>query len=594
MTRPIVITLALLATAASAHYHHHDHDNGCDGEECNWDWNLMFNSNQSIDDSFRECFCYNETSRTWCANDPHAPGATYFLRTSCRRMISNLFIWDSFAIIPLFVFLLFPLLFCMGRLLCNCCGGRQPSYGCCCPADNKLVSADPKFKRPYSRCSIWFATILAVAIVVAAVVFCALGLKLNRGLHNQVGFLRQQWSMISSQMAFQAEDVFSAIHRSGIADSAEFDALSSRMNSFYIDVVHGLSDLHNGENKRNEWMKVTIAVPLATLALLLVFCIARIRGWAVTLLANVLCLLAAVACVSMVGYMALWTATDTVCNNKDHFNNFMFNVTCAETGAGVRGTVFGWANQTLIQAVNTACDQGLRQLCAKDVFDCQDNICENMFVTSSSYFSNTAFIMPSTDKWSAAWESSNAPASRNLTNIYRCAFDSSCKYFIEATTLHLHFYKNVTKLFDDVYSNGPNAIPAVLYPGGMYSQICSQVPWTDRSLQDDLRLVAYNQLALMLICFVGTFVFIHGSKRFVMYHKQSQDPREARDEALAYVTAQPVHSDHEALLIANADDRVPLPAMSNYAKTYGSINRGTIRQSDDVEEYPSKPNPEEV
>src|SRR5437868_6950152 len=83
----------------------------------------------AADGSFESCFCWNHTAGGLC--DGFAEGSSW--TTPCQNRLLGAFYWASPAIFVFCFFLFFPFFFCLSRVLCNCCGGRHPSEGCCCP-----------------------------------------------------------------------------------------------------------------------------------------------------------------------------------------------------------------------------------------------------------------------------------------------------------------------------------------------------------------------------------------------------------------------------------------------------------------------------
>ena len=105
-----------------------------------------------MDQSFRQCFCWNETENQWCG------GYNLLKVPACQEVISTIGSWTVPALLIAIVMLLFPCFFALGRYCCNCCGGRDPSAGCCCPSTpHRPANGEEGPGRVYHNTSIFIA-----------------------------------------------------------------------------------------------------------------------------------------------------------------------------------------------------------------------------------------------------------------------------------------------------------------------------------------------------------------------------------------------------------------------------------------------------
>jgi len=132
-------------------------------------------ANSDMKGYLQQCLCWNNQTNSFCG------GEKWYESHACKTWFWDALYWTIPAIMGLFFFLLFPVVFCCARFLCNCCGGRNPTYGCCCPDE----SSRHRFPG-YTNRSIFIVKILYCCVFGAYIYYAVGGYVTNAKLHNQV------------------------------------------------------------------------------------------------------------------------------------------------------------------------------------------------------------------------------------------------------------------------------------------------------------------------------------------------------------------------------------------------------------------------
>ena len=89
---------------------------------------------------FTDCLCWDVTTDKWCGNAANTSDNEFY-RDACSDWVTDSLAWTAPAAVLFVCFFFFPLVFCVARCCFNCCGGRQPSDGLCCP--DRYIAVDP-------------------------------------------------------------------------------------------------------------------------------------------------------------------------------------------------------------------------------------------------------------------------------------------------------------------------------------------------------------------------------------------------------------------------------------------------------------------
>jgi len=359
----LTVTLVSMATLATAHNHHdhhhdhHDHDGGA------WHWGLWKDGKQTPTEAFNDCLCWNKTSDNWCHHE-HDGKHTGFWRDSCQRVVGvNTMFWVP-ALLWIVYLSLMPLCMCAFRLCCNCCGGRTPSFGCCCPISNKVLSPDPKWVRPYSKCATWTAKILALIVFV---LFFALSI----GSYHHTSKVSHAVEQAAS--AAQADVDVTIMEINSLATKAKKYAAEPWMgvDANMIDTVQSViptlttasKDISHIPKHVEHQLRAVLAfisVPLIIVIIVTALAMCNVRSWPISLSAGLLSFMTIGLVVVGCAIMSVSVATHLVCDNAQTVTTFAEDVLeskgyCNQQRltTAINNTQFAYAHTLCVNSLET-------------------------------------------------------------------------------------------------------------------------------------------------------------------------------------------------------------------------------------------------
>jgi len=338
------------ATLASAHDHHNKHHHG--GGFSLW----VAPNGKSTSDNLKECLCWDSTTNSWCqdSNDGNHKG---FWRDSCARVVyANTWWWIPVVIWLLYLIVL-PLCMVAFRLCCNCCGGRTPSYGCCCPISNGVLSPDPKWVRPYSRCATWTAKILALLLASAFISLSVHTLISNsdvtRDIHSAVPQLQNWLQGDMGQLSLAAQTQYKWIKSTDLAALEKVQTFAPTLQTIQQD----LGDVNANDNRyRHTPVKVLVGLVLALTIFVTLLGLCNVRSWPISISAGILCLVTfcIVLWASTIGTVS--AAMDLYCDNRAEVEKFAVDAISGNGYCNVSG-VSNAVNNTQIDFVKHLCQE---------------------------------------------------------------------------------------------------------------------------------------------------------------------------------------------------------------------------------------------
>jgi hypothetical protein len=363
----LTVTLVSMATVATAHNHHDHHHHHHDHDGDAWRWGLWKDGKQTQVEAFNDCLCWNKTSDNWCHHE-HDGKHTGFWRDSCQRVVGVNTMWWVPALLWILYLSLMPLCMCAFRLCCNCCGGRTPSFGCCCPISNKVLSPDPKWVRPYSRCATWTAKILAVIVFV---IFFALSVASYHGTAKVSHAVEQAASaaqadvdatiMEINSLATQAKK-YAAEPWMGV-DANMIDTVQSAIPTLTQaskDISHIPKHV---EHHHRSAVLAFISVPLIIVIIVTALGLCNVRSWPISISAGLLSFMTIGLVVVGCAIMSVSVATHLVCDNAQTVTTFAEDV-LESKGYCNQQRLTTAVNNTQIAYARTLCMNGLQTMIA--------------------------------------------------------------------------------------------------------------------------------------------------------------------------------------------------------------------------------------
>jgi hypothetical protein len=263
------------------------------------------------DDRFRRCVCWRNDTAAMCED--------WSTSSSCGE-------WEAAALWPLLpaallaaALLLFPALFPAGRYLCNCCGGRDASYGCCYPVPSRHIVFPGYAAATVTRYRMLLTGSFLITVALVAVVV-RLGALWADGLRSAV----------------TAFDAPMATHRARLQAAATFagalphtpsgtDALLARVAQFdasgLTSVARTLQAPFSVGGDSDLWPAQALDV-VAALPLLVLLCVALLvwRGRAgptVAAAASVYAVCVALLLCAAGAFFGMAVVADAACRNFD-------------------------------------------------------------------------------------------------------------------------------------------------------------------------------------------------------------------------------------------------------------------------------------
>lgn len=327
---------------------------------------------------FRNCFCFESDGR-WCGANQNND----FWRDSCASWVTDALLWTIPAFLMWIVFLFFPVILFSARMCCNCCGGRQPTEGCCCPSQPSLrVFEDGRVEpipKTYTNRSI-FCTKFFFTVVFSMWVYYSVGVYVvNHRVNNAFGDVT---GGISRESEAISDSVFSAANATAIlitngatfADQnmyTELQNAQTQYQSVQNDINRIISHLQHVEYDQ-QWGRYQSSFRIPSIALCVLFpafimMLCNCRGAALTIGAGLISWSAVLVVTAFIGHELVAQASTTLC---DEYNTTMVPslINAAQWSGGCgRQSVETAVSNSAFEYFTQACKEGVAMFCDPNV-----------------------------------------------------------------------------------------------------------------------------------------------------------------------------------------------------------------------------------
>lgn len=347
----------------------------------------QFDEDYYANKQFGDCFCWDQEKDQWC-------GGSEFYREPCREWVSNKVLpWAGPSSIVLCFYGFFPFIFCISRLACNCCGGRKPSLGCCCPLPH--IPGAPLLQ--YHCCEVVATKFVHLIVFGGCVALCVLTYVWNHNAHDDTVDLITDFRRMTDTL-WNAADGGERVFKDLVDQEAPFvntNAASVISNASaeakikisdiddILDKVHKFEGPSGGRQVALNWL---VSVPLFFYAIMAVLMMFNFRGGISSLSAAVVSLAAAGITLFFLFHGFVTAVSFGACGNYD--------TAVVPTVIGYLTSKGACGDATLVETVaNTTRDfislqmcqtAGLAVLCS-NYFECPENVCATGDFTDFDY-----------------------------------------------------------------------------------------------------------------------------------------------------------------------------------------------------------------
>jgi hypothetical protein len=292
------------------------------------------------DRNFRECFCWDNATHDMCG------GSKWNESPSCSA-------WEDAALWPVslifftaFALCFYPLFLAIGRAMCNCCGGRQPSYDCCCPTDDSVMRF-PGYSTPsvvghkgaFLVCFFGY-TALAVLGIVAAAHWNDTALQVIDTIH-----------ATATATAATVKTSEGAMRNLSSAPPLVNASVADHLLAVHRGILRRKDDIGAVKAKVNEMRSMpcnasyfALGAPMLLLFIGTVLMLLSVIGFPITVLAGLFSLASAVLCIVFAIWFILYIMSHALCRN--------FDATAVPIVVGSLESVGGCNDPALLAAIN--------------------------------------------------------------------------------------------------------------------------------------------------------------------------------------------------------------------------------------------------
>lgn len=483
------------------------------------DWSAM-----NKDELFRECICWDQKTDSFC-------GGEKFWRSSCEHLALRTALWTIPAIMVGLFFGFFPFVFLICRYLCNCCGGRNPSYGACCPYSKTQVGESP---RRYSNRSIFLVKFLATACFAAYIYYAVAIYTTNHKVHDSTrnlidnidSFCLQMKSDIveaaQTAVILKKEKLITDPHLRQLQDYER--VYSSRVNTIHDALGHVKDSESHQQYGRQQLSYALTSYPLFFMLFIFLFMLCNVRGLTTAILMSLFsissCGLVALLCVHAV----LAQASLIGCDN---FNQAVAptvrNVIEGKQGCN-QEPVMKALNSTAILFVTRVChDHKLAEFCGL-TFNCSTrDLCETPFNATNYGLLNEKYF--ATVLESPAYNSSLCTFPNKMGALLHDCTIAACAKYCEGDAQH-----TAKQLVDDFSIYGPNITAMSSRILGNTRDCYFVMKSMNTTIRDGLcgdfkdryTTASVVYISLVSIALISVFVFVSGTKRFTKMESVSE------------------------------------------------------------------------
>jgi hypothetical protein len=290
------------------------------------------------DSNFRKCFA-------WDAEKGMFAGGDHFMNSdACNDWKAQAMGWGIPMVLLALFFAFYPVIFAGSRLLFNCCGGRKPSFDCCCPSKDAVANFPG-----YTRCTVIFTRVLftlcAVAIVSLSVhSFVAAG-QWKGAVEDVANTARAGVDGLRSDFAL-TEAAVATLHNNAAAPTfvdaatvASVHSAASKVDEVASHVDRAVHDMEEKEHKKHDKHHddkhgkkhhghhqggfpfaaphVAVALPLFFVVVAVIMMVFKVTGIPVTIVTCLYSFTASLLTTVTIVWIVLSMTTGSLCRNYD-------------------------------------------------------------------------------------------------------------------------------------------------------------------------------------------------------------------------------------------------------------------------------------
>jgi hypothetical protein len=486
---------------------------------------------------FSDCLCWNITSDDWCGSSANQ---NFFRRDPCHSWLVEAFAWTIPAMLLAVLFLVFPFLLFAARCCCNCCGGREPTEGLCCPT--KILVRDPitgeetlKLKT-YSNRSIFFTKAL-FWLMFGFWIYFSVGVyhindQVHWALHRVVDRTQKEIDSLADNVNNTLQ-ALETVQRNGGGSAllepsliAQVTAAQSRLAQLEHDTSLIVSNISRVEDDqawgRNQLAYRIPSIPLSVLAVVLFFVFCNCHNGFLTFVAGIFSLLSVFVVLFFILHAVVAQGATELCDNyNDTVIPLLLDVATSKGGCGVDSVVASLdasGRMYVAHACGSGGDAsvfgGMLDLCnaSKGLFVCPlgDAALAALCATN---FNWPAAATAVTQVFALA--ASTGRAGCLDCNISTCAYGGCTDPAAQAAA---HRFQHFASSFGDPmayvlgtayadYVNCTGLADAIEFRGPIQNALCE-------SFSTDFSNVSILFLELSLLAVVAVVVLVLGAKRF--------------------------------------------------------------------------------
>lgn len=513
----------------------------------------------TADNLLQECFCMNATGGSVCSNGINFDND--FNSPACGRFLEKTLGWTVPTMLLYTVLALFPLVFAVGRVCCNCFGTRDPSYGFCCrnSEDRRLAAAAALAStnsaaavallggnavqatvlpvRSYSRRTV---AITKLAMYTLFLLYAAWGipkvLQASQDLHHRIGQVgdnvvtscRQTLSVVTQSVA-AVQKLANASNTVGplmnLSAVARGNSLLSTVEDLATQITNTVQDVESydggshsnlGWGNRVRQTAVVACSPIFLMFLLACCALANGRGCFVTVISCLLSWVASLVVLVFFVFMVIAIAVTGV--DRSYWSavipaltTYANNHGCwglADDGAAIREAVRGFSAGV--------CGAGVCELASS--FGFQGTVPSACGCAGASHSGSVgATTLPSMEEFNQMWGMgtfSSCPRGQHCT-LWNCARSVQYCPSAEAHAVAVGIAAWVTPYMESLQYLAYNALPMTTNCGIVTSSLAGVGNFGRLSaLAGAASDTAYYMMWCMLIASATVPVGILGAKRF--------------------------------------------------------------------------------
>jgi hypothetical protein len=290
--------------------------------------------------TFHKCFCWDPETNSFC--DGRTP-ANFWKTQDCSSWVMDSFWWLPALIIAFALTVIFPCCFYCTRCVCNCCGGRHSSHGCCCPQNREFSG--------YSNSSIITAKGIFLVVLITTGGLFAFTYTKNRNLDGSVFSATAAVDSLVTNVSGTLMSAVQAVesYESGSSPlgvpisipaymNSKINSAASSISEYSNDVKSSIITVNHFE-KWGRWLAVDAVMAFAALLLVvgLLLCVCNVRQ-GIGIVMVLFCMYLVLSLVVLLPNQMLNVVVREVCDNwqgmllPTAIREIRFNQACDNSG----------------------------------------------------------------------------------------------------------------------------------------------------------------------------------------------------------------------------------------------------------------------